>query len=1219
METESQDGLRSSSPETEQEQNGVSSPPENRRKSSRAIRKPELFSEANYSTGNRSKRKRGSPRDGSDSENDEEEDEEEEDASESESDEEEDDDADEEELRERKKAARKAAAKRKAATGGKSKSQSTRAAKKPRIATNGNGRRLAIRSATNGKQVSRPRKPLVKPSLSGPEEGLFGTYQVLWAIRRVLTFYLIGEVFVKDHTLDAVAAEWLTQCQRDNASAICDLVNFILRCTGTDLKVENSDIEDIDNATRKLADLEEEYRAQDITEYPLISRAKEFRTFRSTLEEFSETIIRTLHHSSILYNDKPLTDNIFTWVGTVSDSSLRPFRHTATLISLSMSSALCDIAHEVTSTVSTSRKQLEAEKRKKSVNKGRMSAIQQAIQEGEQKLETIDEMLRDAFQFVYMNRYRDVEPKIRADCALALTRWMRSYREMYFEGQYLRYLGWTLSDTVAHTRAVVVAEVRKLFTSKDNIPALRAFTDRFRPRLVEMATRDADVGIRAHTVEVLDLIRDAGLLEPADIDTVGRLVFDMEPRVRKAAGRFFVANVEDVFEANTEEVSEELNETFTDEDEDDFESPKRSWIKFKCLVDILQAYDQQEEEDEEEKPAVTSRDFLSGIPTDSRFVLATEAIYPHLKELAQWQSLAGYLLYDHSQIPDEPNADDTTDSIKKLYKLEEGQEVVLLEVLGCAVKLRILEIAQSDGDKRGRKSKIQMEKIPEMQEEIAHDLAQIIPRLLNKFGAVPEAASAVLRLEHLVDLNKIQDFQKDATAYSSLLNDINKQFLTHSDHDVLAEATVAFLHAKTSDEMREVMESKVQELWDDMVDTLAALSQEKGVERGATLSRSTLTGLANTVARIANLSSITDCTSILEITPSPKSKKQKARSEAPFNTLIHLVKRGLRPDEIDEDDEDQEELARLEKELVSNSMRTLLFYFMWKVQGLTAALNSGDASFDTAYFEALAKSREVFVAALTSILRKRSGLDDLRFIATITLLDLHILFATLRQAGRSSDSNIDEDMIMQKQSLVHEIAPETQKLIFRIHSSAERSLAKSTRQVLEPAEDDEPLDSDDEVNRPPNDEADETELNERLLSSVLAEQRLCELTGKIVLAMVGHVISSGQQKQRLLRNRNRLGHNYKEVLAFLDEGKPVATIRRGPSTDKEADPGTNQASDKVKSSERVVEDDEEEEAEEDEEDDLRNRELVEDKELELGEDDHEESSPPPEEDDVMGD
>lgn len=256
-------------------------------------------------------------------------------------------------------------------------------------------------------------------------------------------------------------------------------------------------------------------------------------------------------------------------------------------------------------------------------------------------------------------------------------------------------------------------------------------------------------------------------------------------------------------------------------------------------------------------------------------------------------------------------------------------------------------------------------------------------------------------------------------------------------------------------------------------------------------------------------------------------------------------------------------------------------------------------------------------------MRKRGGLDDLRFMATVTLLDVHILFATLRRAGKGGEeaSNIDEEVIAQKQSLVHEIAPETQKLIFRIHSSAERSLANLTRQALEPAEDDDPLDSDDEIDRPPVDPAEEQQVDDRLLASVLAEQKLCELTGKIVLAMVGHVIDSRQYKQRLLKNRTRLGHNYKEVLAFLDGGKQA---RRGLSTEKEADTGVNKDSDKVKSTERVAEEDDEEEepeeeVEEDDEGDLRNRELVEDEEPEPGEDDNEELSPPPDEDDVMGD
>lgn len=1048
----------------------------------------------------------------------------------------------------------------------------------------------------------------------------------------------VVEVFARGHTVDAVAAEWLTQYERDSVSAMRDLVNFILRCTGTDLKIENQDIEDVDNVTDRIDDLQHMYQQQTITDYPLISKAKKYRSFQSILEAFFVALIQTLHHSSVLYNEPALIENIQVWVGSMSSAPNRPFRHTATIISLTITTALCDLAQGVTSTVSTSRKQLESEKKKKTVNKGRANAISNTIEEGEKKLEMIDELLRDNFDTVFVHRYRDVDPKIRSECMAALGRWIRGYREMFFEGQYIRYLGWVLSDTVAHTRAVVVAQLRSLFENKDNIVGLHAFTDRFRPRLVEMAAQDADVGVRASTIELLDLIRDAQLLQPEDVDTVGRLVFDTEPRVRKAAGRFFVANVQDSFDAITEEIGEELNETFADEDEDDFESPKRSWIKFKCLVDTLKAYDEQEDELQPEWPVSTSREALSGVPVHSRSVLATEAIYPHFEELAQWQSLAGYLLYDHSQISESPAQDDAAGSIRKLYKLDEGQEVILLEVLGCAVKLRILDIAKSDIDKRGRKVKALTDKIPELQEEIAHGLAQIIPQLLNKFGAVPEAASAVLRLEHLVDLDMIQNLQKDATAYSSLLNDINKQFLTHSDQDVLAEASVAFLHARSSDEMKEAMENKVQELWDDMIDALGTLSQEKSVQEGTTVSASTLTELTNTVTRISNLASITDCTSTLETVPS-SSKKRKTRPEAPFNTLIHLVKRGLRDDESDED------LAKSETELVTNCIRTLLFYFMWKVQGLTAAINSGNtSSFDTAYFEALAKSHETFSTTLTAIMQERSDLDDLRFAATTTFLDLQTLFATLRNprqnAKNASQMAEDDEIVSQTQALVHEIAPDTQTLITRIHTIAERTFARKSRRTLEPADDDAPLNSDDEIDGDQSDEEDEADpedesaANERLRATILAEQRLCELTGKMVLAIIGRVLDAsgpqrGKVKQKLLRNRSRLGHNYKEVVAFLEERKPGTKAQAQSNKSKQpetAEPDAGKCSDKVKSSERVEEEDDEHDndnhhVEEDDEEDLRARELVEDDVDKPDDDDNEELSPaPPDlEDEVMGD
>ncbi|RAH67635.1 cohesin subunit IRR1 [Aspergillus aculeatinus CBS 121060] len=1258
METESP----LSTPQPEPATQSDASPSTDRRKSGRVTRRPELYSQSysasNGATPSGAKRKRAATGDSNDE--GEEGEQSEDHASESDDIESADEEPDEEELREQKRAARKASSKKQTSGSSKSKSnksQSSRSAKKPKVAAaagNGIGRQLALRPATNGKR-SRPKQMKARLTMAARQGGLY------------------AEIFGKGRNVETVAAEWLTAYQEDQSAAVTELVNMMLRCSGTDLDVDTHDIEDVDNVPTRVGDLAIRYDAVGITEYPLISKSRKLRSFQPVLESFFMALIQTLHHSSVLYTDPNLFENLLVWMAGFSTSRCRPFRHTAVVITMTIMNAFCDLAREITTLVSTSRKQLESERKKKNVNKGRADAIASAIEDNEQKIEVIDDALKDGVDIIFVHRYRDVDPHIRTECMISLGRWIRTYREYFFDGQFLRFFGWILADPVPQARLVVVNQLRDIYGNRDNVAGLRAFNERWRQRLVEMAAHDADITVRASVIELLDIVRETGLIEPADIDTVGKLVFDNEARVRKAAGRFFVANVEDVFDSTLEELGEEVNELFGEEDEDDFESPKRSWIKFKCLVDILQAYDNMESEEHREDPSIPSRDALLGASMETRFVLATEAIYPHLTDLSHWQSLAGYLLYDHSQISDDTAEDDAAASVRQAYKMQEGQEVILLEVLCSAVKLRVLDIAKSDIDKRGRKVKTLTDKIPELQEEIAHSLAQIIPQLLNKFGSVPEAASAVLRLEHLVDLGKIEDIQKDATAYTSLLNDINKQFLTHSDRDVLAEASVAFLHAKSSDDMREALEGKVQELWDNMIDTLCTLSRETEVAEGGSIAPATLNELINTVTRISNLASIIDCTHVLETMPSTRTKgKSKDFAEAPFNTLLHLVERGLRAEEDDEDS------AKAETELVVNAIRTLLFYFMWKVHSLVSTLNAGKASFNTAFFEALTKGREMFVAALTAIMKSRSGLDDIRFCAATTLLDLQTLFGTLRHAGLGVGN--DEDTIFQTQSLVHEIGDEPKALITKIHGIAERTYAKKIRVSLEPADDDEPL-SDDDIQKAPVDEdeeedededADQPLDDERLRSSIVAEQRLCELTGKIVLAIVGRILDAsgsdqGQLRKRLLHHKAKLGRNYREVLAFLGDRKPRTAASRAtpahsrakqpaaaparPTTDKPrhggaasssgANPTTKQRKESHKSAERIEDDDDDddddEEEEEEEEDaieddgsedgeeDLRARGLVEEGNIDLDVDQHQDedanaaSPEPDDEDEVMGD
>lgn len=155
-----------------------STPVEDRRKSGRATRRPEVFSQTTHSAevNASAKRKRGDAHDAEDTDDD---------VSESESDEAGDDEADEEEMKAKRRANRKAGAKKPPTKKG------SRAAKKPKVVGNGVGRQLAFRPALNGRLVgSRPRKPKIRPSLAAGERGLFGEFLDIGC--EVVLFLTIG-------------------------------------------------------------------------------------------------------------------------------------------------------------------------------------------------------------------------------------------------------------------------------------------------------------------------------------------------------------------------------------------------------------------------------------------------------------------------------------------------------------------------------------------------------------------------------------------------------------------------------------------------------------------------------------------------------------------------------------------------------------------------------------------------------------------------------------------------------------------------------------------------------------------------------------------------------------------------------------------------------------------------------------------------------------------
>lgn len=957
---------------------------------------------------------------------------------------------------------------------------------------------------------------------------------------------------------------------------------------------------------------------QHITDYPLISKAKSTKSFRDMLVGFCYSLVELLHETDVLYKDTDLMDNLHAWLASMSSSSLRPFRHTATTISLAVQTGLVGIASVLDRRIATIEQQLQAAKKGK--NKSKAAEVQRSLNEANGYRKICSDGIQSFFDTVFVHRYRDVDPKIRTECVDALGSWIWDLPTVFMEPGYLRYLGWMLSDTNSVTRQEVLKQLLKVF--RRDAQQLGHFIDRFRPRLIEMATLDSEVSVRVTAISVIDTLRGAALLEPTEIDAIGKLIFDTELRIRKAVVNFFVACIDDVHENKMDELggTETLDE-LDDVDDDDFESPRREWVNIKCLAETLAIYDAQiEEAQQSETPAGVdaAAEFLEGATPDTRISLAAQVLYDKVPEVKTWQMIAGYLLFDHttsakSKSRSKSKANSAEAAFKKAVAPSSGEESILLDVLSSAVKS---SLTQTTDHEKGRR-RLGRTEAAEAQEEVALELTTTIPKLLSKFGAEPETAAIVLRLERFLNLDTFQQLRQDSTKYEQLLDEISTQFNRHDDKRVLSEAAAALLHARQYEQLEELTDSKLSLLWENAINALRNFDKSCELSVRGNLAEAPLVQLSTTMMKISKLASISDCIDALEA----KSKSGDSRSSA-IEILSNIVHRGKYEPQEDEIDD-------LEDEVVTFAVKACQFYFMWKSRNVARLLAAGTGMPD-AELDALSVLRQSYRRHLIETFSSRAAIDQLRLFATGSLCDLHLTFATLRPYIKNfrPASNAAAGRGEKAKVFIQHIEPGLVPELISIFDGAERQYAKKAKKdqtLNEPAEDEDPVADDEDADGDEDDDALSHE--ERYAAELKAERAFCELAAKYVLAITANLIDGhGSQafklRRRILRNETKLGNNFKEVVAYLDEEK---IARRH----KKVAPGAHKHSiqeprpDKPEAlSLEIIDDDnvfDDVEPEEDTLEDLRRRELIEEDPIDDDDDEDNARANNDADDDVLGD
>ncbi|XP_062454879.1 cohesin subunit SA-3 [Rhea pennata] len=353
---------------------------------------------------------------------------------------------------------------------------------------------------------------------------------------------------------ETLVDDWLETYKRDRETGFLELVNFVIRSCGCRGVVTLEMFRNLQNS-EIIQQLTEKFD-EDSAEYPLSLSTRSWRRFRAGFCELVAVLVQRCQYS-IIY-DEFLMDALISLLTGLSDSQVRAFRHTSTLAAMKLMTALVNVALSVSLHKENNQRQYEAERSKGPGRRAteKLEALLEKRRELQEQLEEIENMMNAVFKGVFVHRYRDVVPEIRAICMEELGKWMRSYAASFLTDSYLKYIGWTLHDKQREVRLQCVKALQGLYCSRDAAAHLELFTNRFKTRMVSMVLdKEPDVAVEVVKLLTLILQNAEEALTEDDCSGVYPLVYVSNRALAAAAGRFLYGRVLDPRREAAEEPS----------------------------------------------------------------------------------------------------------------------------------------------------------------------------------------------------------------------------------------------------------------------------------------------------------------------------------------------------------------------------------------------------------------------------------------------------------------------------------------------------------------------------------------------------------------------------------------------------------------------------------------------------------------------------------------
>ncbi|KAG2406635.1 Sister-chromatid cohesion protein [Vigna angularis] len=563
---------------------------------------------------------------------------------------------------------------------------------------------------------------------------------------------------------------WVERYEKDPKPAMVDLLIMLFEACGAKYydKSDLVDETDVDEVVIALVNCAKRGAVEDYQN----SKKKEIKNFKENLESFWDNLVRECQHGPLF--DQVLFDKCMDYIIALSCTPPRVYRQVASLMGLRLVSSYITIANMLGAQRETTRRQLDAEKKKRTEGP-RVESLNKRFSDTHERITLLEEMMRKIFTGLFVHRYRDIDPSIRMSCIESLGAWILSYPSLFLQDLYLKYLGWTLNDKNAGVRKSSINALQNLYEVDDNVPTLSLFTERFSGRMIELAD-DIDVSVAVHAIGLVKQLLRHQLIPEDDLGPLYDLLIDDPPEIRHAIGALVYDHL----------IAQKFN-TFQSGSKD--ETFNNSEVHIKRMLRILEEFPQD--------------------PILSIYVI--DDVWEYMAAIKDWKCIITMLLDENPSV-----------------ELSDSDATNLVRLLCASVKKAVGErIVPATDNRKPYYSKAQKDVFENNKQEITVAMMKTYPLLLRKY--ISDKAKVSSLVEIVLHMNlEYYSLKRQELNFKNLLQLVKDTFFKHGDKDPLRACVKAidFCCMESQGELQDFARIKLKELEDEIVAKLKSAIKE---------------------------------------------------------------------------------------------------------------------------------------------------------------------------------------------------------------------------------------------------------------------------------------------------------------------------------------------------------------------------------------------------------